>query len=110
MLVKGATGVSSAQAAVSTGFPTTVANGTSASIGFIVSLCIVHNCASYRDKSIILLDIRHNYNITEIPREAFLCATSIEVYQNNITNRIKSLTTEPANAKKFPIMICLCNR
>ena len=66
------------------GFQTTEANETLANIGFIVSLCIVHQCAIYRNESIIRLDITENYDITENSAEAFLGATNIEVCLNNM--------------------------
>ena len=77
-------GISSAETAVtlsntSTGFQTTGADEAFRNIGFIVSLCIVRNCASYRDESITRLDIIYDYDITEISAEAFLGATNIEV-------------------------------
>ena len=74
------------------GFQTTGANSTLSNIGFIVSLCIVHQCAVYRDKSITLFSIRQNYDIVEIPAEAFVGATNIEVCQNNIYVIIQSST------------------
>ena len=61
------------------GFQTTRKDATLSSIGFIVSLCIVHQCGVYHNKSITQFIIRQNYDITEIPAESFVGATNIEV-------------------------------
>ena len=102
------TGASFAQAEITlpttpNGFETTAANGTLSNIGFIVSLCIVHHCAVYRNKSITQFNIRQNYNITEIPVEAFVGATNIEVCQSNIYEIIQSPRADPANGRYVAI-------
>ena len=100
-------GFSSAQTTVtlsntSTGFETT--NDALANIGFIVSICIVHRCAIYRDKSITRLNIMQNYNITEIPAGAFFGATNVEVCQN-INYRYSQLQQTRLMQKMCLIMI-----
>ena len=96
------TGASSAQAVITlpttpNGFQITGANATLSNMGFIVSFCIIHQCVVYRHQSIIQFNIRRNYNITEIPAEAFVGATNIGVSQNNIYEIIQSLRADPAN-------------
>ena len=104
------TGASSAQAVITlptttNGFQTMGANGTLSNIGFILSLCIVHQCAFYRSKSIIQFNIRQNYDITEIPAEAFVGAANIEVCQNNTYEIIQSPRADPANGKIYGNML-----
>ena len=104
------TSASSAQAVVTlpttpNGFQTTGANDTLSNVGFIVSFCIVHQCAVYSNKSITQINIRKNYDISEIQAEGFVGATNIEVSQKNIYGIIQSPRADPANGKYVAICI-----
>ena len=50
-----------------------------ATLGFIISICMMEQCLRYDDDNIKGVFIYHNYNITKIPADAFLGAARLEV-------------------------------